>query len=163
MKSLRVPDGHRQLQLPQDTPHDPYRDRVKLRSPSVCSDCRAVYLAGRWRWADPPPRASPVTCPACLRKLDGAPAGTLEIDGPFYAPHRDEIMGVVLALEKRVRTEHALSRIMKIETPEGRALVHTTDCHLARQIGEALHKAYHGQLHQHYSDSEARLSVKWTR
>jgi hypothetical protein len=146
-----------------ETLHDPYRDKMKMRSPAVCSTCRAVYLAGRWQWGDEPPAADAVICPACQRKRDDVPAGTVRIGGEFYLPNRRAIMDVVQALEARVKAEHPLSRIMKIETLEDRALVHTTDFHLARQIGDALEKAYHGTLEYHYSDHDAHLDLRWTR
>ena len=40
-------------------------------------------------------------------------------------------------------------------------VVTTTDPHLARRIGEAVHKAYKGQLEFHYNKQENLLRVTW--
>ena len=42
-------------------------------------------------------------------------------------------------------------------------LVTTTDPHLARRIGEALHHAYKGELDYHYNKEEKLLRVVWRR
>ena len=34
--------------------HDPYKTRLKLAEPTVCSQCGAVFLKGRWQWAPRP-------------------------------------------------------------------------------------------------------------
>jgi hypothetical protein len=39
----------------------------------------------------------------------------------------------------------------------------TTDVHLARGIGEALHHAYQGDLDYHYEDKEDLVRVHWKR
>jgi hypothetical protein len=39
----------------------------------------------------------------------------------------------------------------------------TTDIHLARGIGEALHHAYQGELEYHYHEKDNLLRVVWTR
>jgi len=39
----------------------------------------------------------------------------------------------------------------------------TTDVHLARGIGEALHRAYKGELDYNFNDSEYLLRVRWRR
>ena len=39
----------------------------------------------------------------------------------------------------------------------------TTDVHLARRIGDALHGAFHGELVIKYSPDEYLVRVNWTR
>lgn len=46
---------------------------------------------------------------------------------------------------------------------DGVIAVTTTDVHLARRIGEALHRAYQGQLDIKYSQDEYLVRVNWTR
>jgi hypothetical protein len=41
--------------------------------------------------------------------------------------------------------------------------VTTTDIHLARGIGDALHSAYKGELEYHYNKEENLLRVEWRR
>ena len=42
-------------------------------------------------------------------------------------------------------------------------LITTTDIHLARDIGEAVHAAYNGELQYHYNKEENLMRVLWTR
>ena len=55
------------------------------------------------------------------------------------------------------------SRIMGIEEREDTIVVKTTDIHLPRAIGEALHRAYVGELDYHYNEEEYSLDVSWKR
>ena len=65
--------------------------------------------------------------------------------------------------ETHAKAEHPLKRIMKIEDEDDGLLITTTDIHLARGIGEALHHAYQGELAYHYNEQENRLRVVWAR
>jgi hypothetical protein len=38
-----------------------------------------------------------------------------------------------------------------------------TDAHLARGIGEALHRAYEGEIDYQYTKEDIMLRVTWTR
>jgi len=51
---------------------------------------------------------------------------------------------------------------MAVEEKDGATLVTTTDIHLARGIGEALHHAYQGELQYHYNPEQNLLRVNWT-
>ena len=105
-----------------------------------------------------------VVCPACQRIRDGAPSGVLLLTGEFVAKHRDEILGLARNEEAHVKAEHPLARIIKIEDqtepPEG-VVITTTDPHLARRIGEALHHAYHGTFTCRYEEDEDLLRANW--
>lgn len=141
--------------------HDAYKAKGKLREPSVCSQCGAVFHKGRWQWLDAPPDAHRTVCPACNRIHDHFPAGFLTLKGDFFRSHHDEIMNLVKNLEKHERAEHPLKRIMAVEEKDGTTLVTTTDIHLARSLGDALHHAYQGDLEYHYNDEQNLLRLKW--
>jgi len=145
----------------QEREHDAYKAKGKLSEPSVCSQCGAVFHQGRWQWLEAPMNAHQVICPACRRIHDHFPAGFLTMKGIFFNKHRDEIMSLVRNYEKHVRTEHPLKRIMAIEDNDGTTLVTTTDIHLVRGIGEALHHAYQGELEFHYNSEQNLLRVSW--
>ncbi|MFA6203538.1 MAG: BCAM0308 family protein [Gallionella sp.] len=145
----------------QERVHDAYKSRGKLHEPSVCSECGAVFHAGRWQWLQAPADAHQETCPACHRILDHYPAGYLSLKGSFFSSHRDEIMQLLHHHEKHERAEHPLKRIIAIEEKPGETLVSTTDIHLARGMGEALHHAYQGELEYHYNPEENLLRVNW--
>ena len=155
----------RRDQLRQDSEHDSYRRQKKPAGPAVCPDCGAVFHAGRWQWGTRVEDAAQVLCPACQRIRDKYPAGFVHVSGEFFAEHRDEILGLLDHHAKKAVAEHALARVIGVESDdEGEGmLLTTTDIHLARDLGEALHAAYRGGLEFLYNDAENRLRVRWWR
>ena len=153
----------RRDRLVQDNRNDPYQAKHKLTEPTVCPQCGAVFHEGRWQWLARPAQAHEELCPACRRTQEDMPAGYVSVSGPFFTSHRDELLQLVKNEEAREKGEHPLKRIMKIED-EGRGVqVTTTDIHLARRIGDALHDAYQGELEYHYNEDEHLLRVVWMR
>ncbi|SEK56186.1 BCAM0308 family protein [Nitrosovibrio tenuis] len=142
---------------------DAYKSRHKLPEPTVCPQCKAVFHDGRWEWRQVPTGAHQEKCPACHRIHDQYPAGFVTLQGEFFAAHREEILHVVQNVEKRERAEHPLQRIMAIEEKDGETLITTTDIHLARGLGDAIHDAYQGDLEFHYNQGENLLRVHWMR
>jgi len=153
----------RRDRLIQESRHDTYRSKGKLREPTVCPSCGAVYQAGMWKWAVAPEDAHRQSCPACLRIEDDYPAGFISLRGGFLQDHREDILNLARNEETKGKQEHALERIMKIDPQDDGVLITTTDIHLARRIGEAVHRAYAGEFEYHYEDDENRLRVSWTR
>ncbi|HET7060913.1 MAG TPA: BCAM0308 family protein [Nitrosospira sp.] len=147
----------------QERVHDPYRARSKPKEPSTCPRCGAVFHDGRWEWREAPEGAHQEMCPACHRINDQYPAGFLTLKGQFFATHREEILHLARNVEKRERTEHPLNRIIAIEEEDDGMLLTTTDIHLVRGIGEAIHDAYQGDLDFHYNPDEYLLRVAWER
>jgi hypothetical protein len=141
-----------------------FRSGHKLPDPTVCPRCGAGYREGRWTWGAPPADAHRATCPACVRIEQDYPAGLVTIAGAFARGHREEILGVARHVEEREKAEHPLKRILKIVDEGEEILVSTTDSHLARGIGDALHHAYQGELDYRYPDDEGDLlRVRWSR
>ena len=170
MKTDTVTAGFRTVrrdQLRQEHEHDAYRRQHKPAEPCCCPGCGAIYHAGRWQWGLRRADSSEVVCPACQRIRDHFPAGFLVIRGDFFARHREDLLGLIQHHAEKARAEHPLSRIMSIrEEHVGEAkeiLVTTTDIHLARDLGEALHHAYQGSLEFHYNDEQQLLRVHWER
>lgn len=147
----------------EEVVHDPYRSKAKPSGNAFCPDCFAVFQHGRWAWGARAQDAKETVCPACLRARNADPAGTVAIGGPFFEQHADELLHLVDNIEERSRAEHPLERIMSKDIVEGRTVFSTTDIHLARRIGEALYRAYHGNLTVKYSPDEYRVRVQWER
>jgi hypothetical protein len=161
--------GHQSFQpirrdrLIQEAVHDSYKNKGKLPEPTVCTECGAVFQAGRWQWGPKPDKAERTSCPACHRIRDGFPAGYVTITGDFIAAHEQEIMQLMRNHEEREKAGHPLQRIMAIEKTKYSTVVTTTDIHLARGIGDALHHAYQGELEFHYNQEQNLLRVNWSR
>jgi NMD protein affecting ribosome stability and mRNA decay len=153
----------RRDRLVQDTRHDAYKAKGKMAEPTVCPGCGAVFHEGRWQWLAKPAQAHEEMCPACHRIHDQFPAGYVSVSGPFFSEHREELLHLATNEEARAKAEHPLKRIMKIEEQDDGVQITTTDIHLARGIGEALHHAYQGELEYHYNEQENLLRVVWER
>ncbi len=155
--------GARRDRTVQEYQHDTYKLRGKLKGPTVCPQCDAVFHKGRWTWGPAPSEADQAICPACHRIHDKYPKGLVTVSGSFKDENREQVMGVIHNAEATEKEEHPLSRIMNIEQrPEG-LVISTTDTHLPRRIGEALHHAYHGSLAFHYDQDEDFIRVTWSR
>jgi NMD protein affecting ribosome stability and mRNA decay len=149
--------------MPRRNMDDPYRHAAKPPEPTICPECKAVFSAGRWMWADAPDEANEQLCPACQRIQDRFPAGYVTIKGAFFADHRDEIVALIENHEKKEKAERPLQRIMAMDNTREGLEVTTTDSHLARGIGEALQDAYKGELKLRYSRDENLLRATWRR
>jgi NMD protein affecting ribosome stability and mRNA decay len=159
MKSLRKD------RLIQERAHDVYLARGKWPAPTRCGECGAVFAGGRWQWdnSSSPEAVHQVICPACRRIADRYPAGYIEIKGQFFTEHRDEILHLIERVEKQEKGRHPLERVMAL-TPEGdHILATTTGVHLARRIGQALARAYKGELTFSYAAAGQTIRVQWQR
>ncbi|MCK9382551.1 MAG: BCAM0308 family protein [Sulfuritalea sp.] len=166
MNNKTMPQGFhpvRRDRLLQEQTQDAYKLKGKLPEPTVCAQCGAVFREGRWQWGEAPKEAHHATCPACHRANDHYPAGFVSLGGAFFVSHREEIMKLVRHEAEREKLEHPLKRIMAIEEQNDAVLITTTDIHLARGIGEAVHHAYQGELEFHYKPDENLLRVHWAR
>lgn len=165
MKNVTTQAGFHPIRhdrLLQEEVHDAYKAKGKLPEPTVCPQCQAVFQEGRWGWREIPKKTHSETCPACHRINDNFPAGFVTLSGPFFQSHRTEIMALVRHEEQRARLTHPLQRIMGVGEEKDALLVTTTDIHLARACGEAVHRAYQGELEFHYNPEENLLRVHWT-
>lgn len=150
-------------QLLQELVHDSYKAGHKLREPTRCPDCGAVFQHGRWIWGTAPADAHEERCPACHRIHDRYPAGFVMLKGEFLREHRNDILHLMRNHEAKEKAEHPLQRIIAIQDSADGVTVTTTDTHLARDIAHALHDAYKGELDFHYNKEDNLLRAIWTR
>jgi NMD protein affecting ribosome stability and mRNA decay len=153
----------RRDRLLQEHEHDTYKSREKPVEPTVCADCGAVFHRGRWQWTQAPAGAARALCPACHRLKDKYPGGYLTLGGAYLKEHRDEILRLAQHVEQREKSEHPLRRIMGMEANNGELEILTTSMELARSLGDAIHRAYKGNLCFKYTDEANILRVRWER
>ena len=147
----------------QEFVHDSYKSRGKPVEPTVCPECGSLFHKGRWQRLAAPAGARKALCPACHRIRDRFPAGYVVLGGEFLRAHRQEVVRLLRHIEHRASAEHPLQRIMDITRENGDMTVSTTDPHLARALGVAVHRAYRGRLEFHYNREENLLRVHWER
>jgi hypothetical protein len=153
----------RRDRLLKEKRHDTYKEDRKWPEPTACTVCHSVYLEGRWTWYEPPVNANKIVCPACQRIADNYPAGTLELTGSFFGNHHEEMLNLIQNEEKLEKGDHPLERIMQIQEDDGHTLITTTGIHIARRIGEAISRAYQGDLSFTYGDGEKTIRIFWKR
>lgn len=154
--------GARHDRFVQENQHDSYKMPGKLKEPTLCKQCDAIFHKGRWTWGAKPAGAVEIVCPACLRIQDKNPKGFVTLKGSYKDLHRDQVMGVIRNTEAQEKKEYPLARIMTIEDRAEGLVVLTTDTHLPRRIGEALKHSHHGELELQYDKDEDFIRVTWS-
>lgn len=156
-RSTRRIAGHAQ----QDHILDPYQAQQKLHEGTVCPRCGAVYHDGRWQWVARAEAAHEQLFAACRRINDKFPAGIVTLRGDFATEHKEEIIRLARHQEEVEKKEHPLNRIMSIEEAAQGIVINTTDIHLPRRIGEAVKRAFHGEIDAHFEEDGYFVRVNW--
>jgi hypothetical protein len=154
----------RQDRLLQQDVHDPYFIKQKYPDPSVCEKCGVVFRKGAFEWVKPmPPNATRIICPACRRIADKFEGGTVVLEGGFLSQHKSDILNIITNTEKAEQTSRPLERIISLTDQGAKIEIQTTYEHIARRIGEAIHKAYKGELTIQYPEGEKYARIFWKR
>jgi hypothetical protein len=140
---------------------DPYQPARQPAGPVVCPQCQVVHSDGRWHWGAPPPDAGRELCPACRRQNDDFPAGIVTMHGPIAPARRAEMIALARHQEAAEKPEHPLNRIIRVAESDDALVITTTDIHLPRRIGEALTRAYHGELDVVFEEDGYFVRVDW--
>jgi hypothetical protein len=94
---------------------------------------------------------------------EGLFAGEVRVNGGFVPEHRAEIERLIRNEARRAAEDNPLGRILRLDrTPDG-LTVRTTTEHLAKRIGQALHKALRGHVHYQFSHENKFAHVTWSR
>ena len=150
--------------LAQQKRNDAYVHREKWPEPTVCTQCQSLFTGGRWTWEKTDMnKANQVICPACRRINDDYPAGIIELSGPFLTGHKEEIMNLAHNEEAVEKKEHPMERFIKIADEDEGTTISTTGVHLARRVGEAVHRAYQGSFDLQYLEDEKFVRISWER
>ncbi len=154
----------RREMLSEDT-GSPYYELRKYPEPTVCSGCSLIYHKGHWtNGLSLAGAVNRELCPACKRIQDRNPGGVVYLEGSYLQAHQEELLKIIKNQEALAREHRPLQRIMWIK-PNGTAglEIATTNLHLARRIGETLHRAHKGQLDIKYSAGDRFARVYWRR
>jgi hypothetical protein len=144
--------------------HDPYVEGRKYPEGVYCPVCHAVYQEGRWVWPDKPSVVGETfLCAACRRIRDDFPAGEVYLSGNYLNNHGNEIENLIKNIANEAKDRSPLKRIINIRKDETGICVRLTDDHLARHIGDAVFRAYKGDLQVKYSEEEKFVRLYWHR
>ncbi|SNZ03856.1 hypothetical protein SAMN06265182_0489 [Persephonella hydrogeniphila] len=156
--------NNRKDRLIKEYIHDPYFTKEKYHDPSVCERCGVVFHEGIFQWMEPPPSdAQKMVCPACRRIEDRYEGGVVILEGDFMQSHKDEILNLIKNVEEEEMAYRPLERIIEIKDEGNKITITTTYEHLARRIGESVHKAYKGKLNFQYPEGTKYIRVHWER
>lgn len=136
---------------------DRYQPQGQLY-PARCRSCGATEWQGRWRWDDEIGDLPPVTCPACERVRDGAPAHRLFLTGAL-PKHWHEVRALLAAVERDEVQADPLQRLMRITVGDDRVEVPTTSVHIARQLVARLIRRFRHRLKVVFE--EERTTLEW--
>ena len=154
----------RRNKLIQEYHHDPYYLKEKINDPAVCRQCGVVYRNGTFEWVEKAPaKAAKISCPACKRIEARYEGGVLYLEGEFLAKHKDEIINIIKNTEYNERNSRPLERIIDMVVNDGKIEMKTTYEHMARRIGEAVHKACKGNMSIQYPEGEKYVRIAWSR
>lgn len=154
----------RRNKLIQEYNHDPYFLKEKITDPAVCKQCGVVYKNGTFEWIEKAPtHAAKISCPACKRIEAQYEGGVLHLAGKFLIKHKDEILNIIKNTENNESKSRPLERIITIEVKAEKIEIKTTYEHMARRLGEAVHKACKGNLLIQYPEGEKYVRVFWSR
>lgn len=145
--------------------HDPYFTKEKYPDPSICKVCGVVFHDGIFEWMEKPPAEAKreIVCPACRRIQEKYEGGMVELSGKFLQEHIEEISHLIRNVAQEEMKYRPLERIIEIKEDNGKLIITTTYEHLARRIGEAVHKAYKGDLKLQYPEGWKYIRVSWHR
>jgi hypothetical protein len=131
-----------------------------------------VYAKRRWTLTGLPRHVSleavaapkRLLCPACRMIAASQFSGEVRISGDFVQGHRTEIERLIQNEAQRAAVDNPLQRIVRIDRAgKNRLTVRTTTEHLAQRLGQALHKAMHGQVRYRFSEENKFAHVMWSR
>jgi len=143
--------------------HDAYKHTEKLPDPTLCTECGALFSAGRWVWKGTEDTVNTTVCPACRRITERNPAGTVTIRGDFFEARSDEVENLINNTEKAETLQHPMERLIQVVRDDDGTVITTTGIHIARRIGDALSRAYGGDYSIEYLDDEERVRISVTR
>jgi hypothetical protein len=94
---------------------------------------------------------------------EGRFAGEVRVSGAFATGHRGDVERLIRNEARRAAEDNPLGRIVSLDRSPAGLTVKTTTEHLAKRIGQALHKALHGSVRYRFSHENKFAHVTWSR
>lgn len=148
--------------------HDPYYEGRKYPDGVMCPGCHAIYQTGRWLSCKDEANKNTTAgdqslCPSCRRIRDNYPAGVLFLEGEYLNRRKEEILNLVSRVVEEEGDKSPLKKVINREEEKGAIVIRFTDDHMARHLGEAIHRAHKGNLKIKYGEETRFVRVYWTR
>jgi hypothetical protein len=83
--------------------------------------------------------------------------------GDFAREHKEEMIRLARHQKEAEKKEHPLDRIISIEDDVQGIVINTTDIHPPRRIGDAVKRAFHGEIEDNFEKDGYFVRVIWTR
>jgi hypothetical protein len=138
---------------------------TRLREPTVCARCGAVFLRKTWRHThalndEQLERAEWGFCPACLQVAQQEGQGRLLIKGAAVAQSREAIEQRIQNVAKRAGKTQPERRLVSVEAHDGEFEVLTTSQKLAHRLAHELKKVFGGRVAYNWND-DGTLLARW--
>jgi len=137
---------------------------------AICKRCRAIYQDKHWFFDEEMAKKLSrdknihlVICPGCQSIINRKVDGVVNLKSSLIKEHKDEILNLIHHEEEKEKQKNPISRIVEIESWMDEIIVKTTTQFLARRIGQAVDKAYNGNLEIQKAPREEFTRVNWTR
>jgi len=135
-------------------PHEP-------QGSAACSECGILFVAKGGVQNSLQDAQEGVVCPACTRIANRYPAGYVEAKGAFLKKLLDEVLQLIRETAVQASKKYPMERIMEVVHDDEGIIITTTGIIIARKIGEALSRAYKGNLRMQSADDEEFIRVFW--
>lgn len=140
----------------------------RLREPTVCERCGAVFRGKTWRAGQRSIRTSLVgaawaVCPACRQVAEGEYFGRVVLQGPYPLEHESEIRRRIATVAARARYTQPERRVVSIDRTEDSIEILTTSQKLAHRIVRSIQKAYGGEAEFKWTEPHGELYAVWAR
>jgi len=138
----------------------------KLKDPSICDRCGAVYTAKSWRTAHRlapklMAKAAYIHCPACEQVAKREYFGRVLVRGPLSAQMLERIRARIDNVGRRAEFNQPERRIVSADWDGSTLEVLTTSQKLAHRIARELEKEFGGRATYQWKDEDGMLLTIW--
>jgi len=139
----------------------------RLREPSACERCGAIFMRRTWRQGHPVTlavldRAHWTVCPACEQARRREGQGRILVRGRFAESHDADIRARIRNVATRAASTQPQRRLVSVEREGDTLEVLTTSQKLAHRIVHELRKSFRGRAAYSWSD-DGTLFATWSR